>query len=60
MTVPFIGPIGRLGSGEPGMLVVPLDLSILDEAEANYKIRADLARQDWHYEYRALDDRPKL
>ena len=34
------------------MSVVDLDLTILDEAEANYKVRADLAKHDWHYDYR--------
>jgi hypothetical protein len=34
------------------MLVVDLDLSILDVAEENYKVREDLARDDWHYDYR--------
>jgi hypothetical protein len=33
------------------MLVVDLDLGVLDIAEDNYKVRADLARDDWHYGY---------
>ena len=52
VTVPFIGPIARLGSGDEGMIVVDLDSSVIDAAEANYKIREDLAREDWHYDYR--------
>jgi hypothetical protein len=54
VTVPFIGPITRLGSSSEGMSVVDLDLRILDVAEDNYRIRADIARHDWHYDYRCL------
>ena len=53
MTVPFVGPLARLGSSPEGMLVVDLDLSVLDIAEESYKVRADLARDDWHYDYRS-------
>ena len=52
VTVPFIGPITRLGSSSEGMSVVDLDLGILDIAEDNYRVRADIARHDWHYDYR--------
>lgn len=34
------------------MAVVDLDMQIVEDAEANYQVRADLARTDWHYEYR--------
>jgi hypothetical protein len=33
------------------MLVVDVDFGILETAEQTYKIRADLAREDWHYGY---------
>lgn len=52
VTVPFIGPLTRLGSSAEGMSVVDVDMKILEEAEATYKIRADMARDDWHYDYR--------
>jgi hypothetical protein len=52
VTVPFIGPITRLGGSGEGMSVVDLDLRILDIAEDNYRVRADIARHDWHYDYR--------
>lgn len=52
VTVPFIGPITKLGSSGEGVIMVDLDLGILDIAEDNYRIRADLARHDWHYDYR--------
>lgn len=32
------------------MAVVDLDMAIVDAAEENYAVRADLARSDWHYE----------
>lgn len=59
VTVPFIGPITRLGSCAEGMSVVDLDLAILEEAEENYKVRADLAKHDWHYDYRFPRSQPK-
>ena len=52
VTVPHVGPLARLGSSPEGMLVVDLDMAVAETAEANYKVRADLARDDWHYDYR--------
>ncbi|KZF22727.1 carbon-nitrogen hydrolase [Xylona heveae TC161] len=52
VTVPFIGPLVRLGSGEEGMCVVNLNTAVLEAAEDCYKVREDLSRQDWHYDYR--------
>ena len=34
------------------MSVVDVDMGILEEAEECYGIRGDLARDDWHYDYR--------
>ncbi|KIW08462.1 uncharacterized protein PV09_01365 [Verruconis gallopava] len=51
VVIPFAGPIAKLGGNE-GMAVVDLDMAVLDIAEKNYKVRADLAREDWHYTYR--------
>jgi hypothetical protein len=31
---------------------VDVDMSIIEDAEANYQVRADLASHDWHYDYR--------
>ncbi len=50
--VPWAGPLVRLGSHAEGMAVVDLDMNILEQAEENYQVRADLARSDWHYMYR--------
>jgi len=30
--------------------VVDVDMQIIDDAEENYGVRADLARSDWHYD----------
>jgi hypothetical protein len=56
VAVPFLGSIARLGSPAEGMLVVDIDFGILDTAEQTYKIRADLARADWHYGYSRVDN----
>lgn len=50
--MPYVGPLARLGSSAEGMIVVDMDMQIVEDAEANYCVRADLARTDWHYEYR--------
>lgn len=31
------------------MIVVDLDMQIMEDAEANYQVRADLASEGWHY-----------
>lgn len=56
MCAPYVGPLTRLGSAAEGMSVVDLDMQILEDAEANYAVRADLARDDWHYDYRHSKD----
>lgn len=52
VVVPFVGPLTRMGSCGEGMSVVDIDLQVLEDAEANYQVRSDLARDDWHYDYR--------
>ncbi|KAF2473500.1 carbon-nitrogen hydrolase [Lindgomyces ingoldianus] len=52
VTVPFVGALTRLGSCAEGMSVVGVDMQILEDAEENYNVRGDLARDDWHYDYR--------
>jgi len=42
------------------MAVADLDMEILEIAERNYQVRADLARSDWHYEYRHDKENAKL
>jgi len=48
--VPFKGALGKFGS-EEGMSIVEVDMQILEDAEDNYKVRADMGREGWHYEY---------
>ena len=54
VTLPFIEPLGdeTKDSGVEGMSIVDMDMQILEEAEKNYKVREDMAREDWHYIYR--------
>jgi hypothetical protein len=59
VTVPFVGALTRLGTHAEGMSVVDIDMQILEDAEDNYKVRADLARDDWHYDYRH-DKNPRV
>lgn len=63
VAVPFVGPLTRLGSCAEGMSVVDLDMGVVEDAEENYGVRADLARADWHYDYwsgRGEERRSKL
>jgi len=67
VTVPFLGPISKLAGPAEGMIIANLDMQIVEDAEKDYQIRADLARADWHYDYRHTSDefavkqsRPKL
>lgn len=41
-----------MGSCAEGMSVADIDMQVLEDAETNYQVRADLARDDWHYDYR--------
>ncbi|KAH7346397.1 carbon-nitrogen hydrolase [Rhexocercosporidium sp. MPI-PUGE-AT-0058] len=50
VAVPFEGARGKMGWRE-GMGVVDVDMEILEEAEENYKVRQDMGREGWHYEY---------
>jgi len=55
VTVPFKGALGKLGE-EEGMSVVEVDMQILEDAEENYKVREDMGRENWHYEYSLTRD----
>jgi predicted amidohydrolase len=50
VAVPFKGALGKMGE-EEGMSVVEVDMQILEDAEDNYKVREDMGREGWHYEY---------
>ena len=59
VAVPFKGALGKLGA-EEGISVVELDMQILEEAEENYKVRADMGREGWHYDYTLSRDDKSL
>ena len=42
---------GSHTDGLPGMKIVEVDMNVCEIAERNYKVREDLAREDWHYGY---------
>lgn len=58
--LPFVGAVSRLGTMTEGMFVVDVDMDILEDAEANYQVRADMAHDDWHYDYRHSKSTSKL
>lgn len=60
VTVPFVGALTKLGGSAEGMSVVDVDMQILEDAEENYKVRSDIARNDWHYDYRHSKNKEKL
>ncbi|KAE8350879.1 hydrolase [Aspergillus coremiiformis] len=60
ITIPYVGPLVRLGTPAEAMGVADVDMAVLDDAEANYSIRADLGQADWHYSYaRRTMEQPK-
>lgn len=54
--VPYAGPIAKLEGSEEGIALADVDMQIVEDAEENYQVRADLARLDWHYDYRHSKD----
>ena len=52
VTVPFVGALSKLGGSAEGMAVADIDMQVLEDAEANYQVRADLGSEGWHYDYR--------
>ncbi|KAK8111382.1 nitrilase [Apiospora kogelbergensis] len=59
LALPHVGSIGRMGRAE-GMNVVELDKDVLRIAEENYKVRADMKREGWHYAYTRIREGGKL
>lgn len=52
VAMPIVGTLkGSFEDGREGMRIVEVDMNVLDVAEANYKVREDLKRSDWHYGY---------
>jgi predicted amidohydrolase len=52
VAMPLIGAVkGSFDGPEEGMRVGEVDMEVLEIAERNYKVREDLAKEDWHYGY---------
>jgi predicted amidohydrolase len=54
--VPYAGPIAKMDNSAVGTAIADVDMQIVEDAEENYQVRADLARLDWHYDYRHSKD----
>ena len=51
--MPLVGAVeGSFTGPEEGMRIVEVDMKILEVAEANYRVRQDMKRDNWHYGYR--------
>ena len=52
--LPFVGALGgeTKDTGSEAMSIVDVNMEHVEEAEKNYKVREDMARKGWHYEYR--------
>ena len=52
--MPFVGALGdeTKDTNKEGMSVVDVDMELVEEAEKNYKVRADIEGVTWHYTYR--------
>ncbi|KAG8530009.1 uncharacterized protein KY384_005491 [Bacidia gigantensis] len=57
VTLPFVGAKGEetMKTTAEGMSIVTIDMEIVEEAEKNYRVRADLGAEGWHYTYRHED-----
>lgn len=51
LSMPVLGSVSRMAIGEEGMVISEIDLHVLKVAEKNYKVREDIGKTDWHYEY---------
>ncbi|KAL2054510.1 hypothetical protein ABVK25_005258 [Lepraria finkii] len=54
VAIPFVGALGdeTKESSREGMSIVDVDMQVVEEAEDNYKVRADISEEGWHYTYR--------
>ena len=57
VVMPFVGGLGdeTKDTNKEGMSVVDVDMEMVEEAEKNYKVRADIEGEGWHYTYRHKD-----
>ena len=54
VALPFVGGLGdeTKTTSREGMSIVEVDMAVVEEAEKNYKVRADINGEAWHYSYR--------
>ena len=54
VALPFVGGLGdeTKDTNKEAMSVVDVDMELVEEAEKNYKVRADIEGKGWHYTYR--------
>lgn len=54
VALPFSGALGdeTKDNAEEGMSIVHVDMRHVEEAEKNYKVREDIAKEKWHYKHR--------
>ncbi|CAK7209787.1 hypothetical protein SCUCBS95973_000559 [Sporothrix curviconia] len=48
---PILGRRGEVAPGETGTSIIDFDIDLLRISDSNYKVRADMKRQGWHYEH---------
>ena len=62
VAVPFVGALGdeTKDTHEEAMSVVEVNMEHVEEAEKNYKVRQDIAGDQWHYTYRHQSERLNL
>ena len=62
VALPFVGALGdkTKDTAEEGMSIVDVNMQHVEEAEANYKVRADLDSETWYYSYRHQGREGKL
>lgn len=51
VAMPFVGTVDKIDSGMEKLLIVEIDPTLTKDAEEVYKLRQDLASDDWHYGY---------
>jgi predicted amidohydrolase len=51
INMPLQGCLGRMETGDEGLLVRDIDMAVLCVAEKNYKVREDMRDEKWHYRY---------
>ncbi|KAI0435976.1 carbon-nitrogen hydrolase [Xylaria telfairii] len=49
IAMPVLGSLGKLGVESEGIILDEVDFNVLDLAEEQFKVRADLLGKEWHY-----------